>query len=365
MSLPWMFLVTFSCLYQVGSSLTCNGRAAFCDLTLNQATFAGTHNSASGFDGFLHYHTPLGPISYQSTLSLPGPISYQSTLSLPGPISYQNTLSSPGPIVALSCFYRNQHRSITGQLDDGIRYLDIDTCWEDSSRYTKGAWACHEGAYAGPVYKILNQVDAWMRIHRNEVVVINFNRDTVTEDAEKTGQHITKLIEERWGVTAERQTRKELMVNDYRRRNWHWPTLGEAVMSNQRIFVFMTSKLIHHRGGTIGMSWKSYGLIESKGCSKLVEYIREKCDQSYSDFMQIDLILTWGLCVDDMAYFCNRYTEQITQECAERRAKTNRMTANFILVDYQSEISGSNRVGQVALRQNIRNVKSFLGKDIS
>ncbi|XP_032242650.1 uncharacterized protein LOC5516780 [Nematostella vectensis] len=342
MSLPWMFLVTFSCLYQVGSSLTCNGRAAFCDLTLNQATFAGTHNSASGFDGFLHYHTPLGPI------------------------------------VALSCFYRNQHRSITGQLDDGIRYLDIDTCWEDSSRYTKGAWACHEGAYAGPVYKILNQVDAWMRIHRNEVVVINFNRDTVTEDAEKTGQHITKLIEERWGVTAERQTRKELMVNDYRRRNWHWPTLGEAVMSNQRIFVFMTSKLIHHRGhelyyshrwinpsGTIGMSWKSYGLIESKGCSKLVEYIREKCDQSYSDFMQIDLILTWGLCVDDMAYFCNRYTEQITQECAERRAKTNRMTANFILVDYQSEISGSNRVGQVALRQNIRNVKSFLGKDIS
>ena len=32
-------------------------------------------------------------------------------------------------------------------------------------------------AYAGPISKVLDQVDAWMKNNRNEVVVLHFNRD--------------------------------------------------------------------------------------------------------------------------------------------------------------------------------------------
>ena len=60
----------------------CNGLSGLCRLRLSEVTLAGTHNSGAGFDGHLWYEI--------------------------------GTLAS-------SCFYRNQGKSITGQLDLGIR----------------------------------------------------------------------------------------------------------------------------------------------------------------------------------------------------------------------------------------------------
>ena len=125
-------------LVALSSAIACNGLDDLCDLTINQVTFPGTHNSGSGFDGILHYH--IG-------------------------------------IMAASCFYRNQGESFTGQLQFGIRFFDIDTCWRGSE-----AVNCHCGddnicAYAGSVSKALRQVDSWMRNHANEVIILLFNRD--------------------------------------------------------------------------------------------------------------------------------------------------------------------------------------------
>lgn len=154
-----LFLVISLTIYTNPSqSLICNGMAKFCDLRINQATFAGTHNSGAGFDGILYYHTKIG-------------------LSFP----------------AGSCWYRSQGQSITKQLDNGIRYFDIDTCFVDSGRWEHGPWTCHGEAYGGPIRKILQQIDEWMRRNPSEVVIIKFGRDT----AQKIGNEILKQVKTR------------------------------------------------------------------------------------------------------------------------------------------------------------------------
>lgn len=93
------FFLTSALISHPIEGLICNGMAEFCDLRINQVTFAGTHNSGAGFDGILYYDTRMG-------------------LSFP----------------AWSCWYRNHGYSITKQLDNGIRYFDIDTCFVNSGR---------------------------------------------------------------------------------------------------------------------------------------------------------------------------------------------------------------------------------------
>ena len=94
-----------------------------------------------------------------------------------------------------------------------------------------------------------------------------------------------------------------LTLNDYRRLSWKWPTLGEAIATNQRIFMFMDTRLIgrsyykyrwvYPSNYEISLSWTSMSLIESAGCSKVVDFIEKKCSESYYyDFMEVDLFLT-------------------------------------------------------------------------
>ena len=77
---------------------------------------------------------------------------------------------------ATSCFYRNHDDSFTEQLQFGIRYFDIDTCFRSGE-----AVNCHCGpvgcAYTSSVEKGLLQIDAWMKSNPNEVIFIHFNCD--------------------------------------------------------------------------------------------------------------------------------------------------------------------------------------------
>ena len=157
-------LLSFAISFAIFSSspiegLICNGMAEFCDLRINQATFTGTHNSGAGFDGILYYHTKIG-------------------LSIP----------------AWSCWYRSQGQSITKQLDNGIRYFDIDTCFVDSGIWEHGPWTCHSGAYGGPIRKMLQQINEWMLQNPTEVVIIKFGRDTVSSKAQKIGSEILEQV---------------------------------------------------------------------------------------------------------------------------------------------------------------------------
>ena len=69
-----------------------------------------------------------------------------------------------------------QGESFTSQLEFGIRYFDMDTCWNEVE-----AACCHcrgsSCAYTSSVMTALKQIDSWMKSHPNEVIFIHFNRD--------------------------------------------------------------------------------------------------------------------------------------------------------------------------------------------
>ena len=104
-----------------------------------------------------------------------------------------------------------------------------------------------------------------------------------------------------WEPTKKKTSLKQLSLNDYYRRQfWEWPTLGEAITTNQRIFLFMDHRLIgdnyykyrwvYYANYEISLSWTPMNLIESAGCSKLVDAIQKRCaDSYYFDFMEVDL----------------------------------------------------------------------------
>ena len=82
----------------VSATMKCNGMEELCNLRLNQVTLPGTHNSGSGANGRL-YHWEGG--------------------------------------LAPSRLWRNQQWGFTKQLDYGIRYFDIDTCYVDKVKIKK------------------------------------------------------------------------------------------------------------------------------------------------------------------------------------------------------------------------------------
>ncbi len=127
-----LFFVLGSTIVKFASAINCNGLSDLCDLRIDQATFPGSHNSGSGFDGVLKYWSGIH---------------------------------------AASCFYRNQDKSFSGQLEFGIRYFDVDTCYGENEAlncHCSGSGSC---AYTGSIEKGLLQIDKWMKSHSNEVMI--------------------------------------------------------------------------------------------------------------------------------------------------------------------------------------------------
>ena len=178
----------------------CNGLDDLCDLRIDQVTFPGTHNSGSGFDGLLYYYigTAVG-----------------------------------------SCFYRNQGKSFTNQLSFGIRSFDIDTCYKDNKVVN-----CHCGAgscaYKSSMEKALQQIDAWMKTHTSEVIVIMFGRDAQEDYRKETAQGLKFLLLKLWDPSSSNNP----AMSTYYNTNNQWPTLREVIKSRQRIFIFMDNNNI-------------------------------------------------------------------------------------------------------------------------
>ena len=179
----------------------------------------GSHNSGSGFDGELYYWSG---------------------------------------IACSSCFYRNQGKSFSEQLEFGIRYFDIDTCYRNNE-----AMNCHcpgggksgkDCGYAGSIKKGLLQIDRWMKAHTNEVIMINFGRDVQGGFQKKIAENIQETLLKLWGPT-----KSGLKMSDHYRQNWQqWPTLKDAISSNKRIFILMHSSLKMHLD-----SWSHKWLVMS------------------------------------------------------------------------------------------------------
>jgi len=156
----------------------CNGRAEFCDRSYSNVTLIGAHDSAF-----------VGPII--------------------------------DPRV-------NQEVDITGQLNAGIRYFEVQTHVLNNE-----VSLCHTSClelYAGPLSQYLSSVKTWLDGHPNDIVTIlvangdNVNATTMDSVFSATGIKQYAFVPS--------TTPNKLPMAD-------WPTYKNMISAGQRLVVFM------------------------------------------------------------------------------------------------------------------------------
>ena len=320
------FALTVS-IVKSATAINCNGLSELCDLRIDQTTFPGSHNSGAGFDGLLKYGSG---------------------------------------ILAASCFYRNQGKSFSGQLEFGIRYFDVDTCYRRNKVVNCHCSESGGCAYTGSMEKGLSQIDMWMNSHANEVIIIHFNNNAQNSYRDKIAKSLEKLLLKLWKPNSS----GTLAMNTHYRTIWKWPTLGDAILLNQRIFIFMDNNLSQHIYRRYNWLVRSNGVIRSTWdtnsvsirCSGITTNAKKKCSQ-YSDFTDLSAFGSYGLCTWDMATVCSKWLGEAEEECYRVRERIGK-TVNFLLVDWIDYYHGKESVINKAKFMNQKNVKKYLGKSI-
>jgi len=298
----------------------CNGRLEFCKLRFDQFLFPGTHNSGTG--------------------------------------------QSDG---GFKCAYKNQDLNILEQLEFGIRFFDLDAIYKTTSGCTGletghgshpelGLYQCY-----GRMDTLLGHMREWMDRHPSEIVVLNFG------NIEWPGETVPRLMETLMTVFSSQDGVK---INKVFKERGIWPTLGEAVSSNDRLFVFIrdnigavtenelefmkeikvkpgddvSSKNLTNFEVTITTSYKAKGV--GSDCSYVLKTNYEACkseNETETDFLKLSFFSKFGKggaigteCVHKMARKCNQWVKQSVATCNYRDFKPN-----FLLVDYPNYQGGA------------------------
>ena len=314
--------------------LKCNGMEGLCDLKVDQVTFPGAHNAGS-----------------------------------------DSNIAGP-------CLWRNQESNMVTQFAGGIRYFDIDTCWHDGqvkNCHCNSIFGCR---YGSSMSDILRDLDVFMKLYisifgidyRYEVVVLHFNRNAdISGEAakQKIGEGLEQLLTELWDPNGNTAIK---MNTYYKNNNNQWPTLRQAIESNQRVFVLMENgpaKYINpepdwlvQSNGLIASTWSSSIYIwpfSTSGCTGIVSKARDKCDSSRS-FVELAAFGTFGQCIETMAQICSK-DEAIgaaMDECYSKREQHDK-TVNFLIVDYAVDSEGYETLSVVdrAKTMNEKNIQKF------
>lgn len=215
-------------LFTVGSNAenekkcsTVNGIQGACDLTFDQFAFAGTHNSGAGSSG-----TPLRLKFSAGVLS-----------SL-----VTKTLYAP------SCHWRQQYKSITTQLEDGIRYFDFDVGLnspEDEEKYGSyfkpGVVLVHGmdvpgialTAFGTSFLDAMKEIDLFMERNEDALVVVRV-KDVMRPREIKA---VLKAEIDSYFNGTPRQSKVKLSSTKTP------PSLGAAIENNERLFLFVNHNI--------------------------------------------------------------------------------------------------------------------------
>ena len=317
----------------INGQMKCNGLEGLCDLRIDQVTFPGAHNAGSTSGSF-------------------------------------------------DCGWRNQGSLIWRQFEKGVRYFDIDTCWHDGQVKN-----CHCNSFFGCEYgdnlrDALIWLDTQMKLYipifdienRYEVVILHFNRDAdISGEAakQKIGEGLEQLLTELWDPNGNAENK---MNTYYKNNNNQWPTLRQAIESNQRVFVFMDNgpaKYINpepdwlvQSNGLIASTWSTIFIWSTDvdaDCTEIVSVARDKCDTSRS-FVELAAFGTFGRCIEKMAKLCSK-DEAIgaaMDECYSKREQYDK-TVNILLVDYAVDTIGYETLSVVnrAKTMNEKNIQKF------
>lgn len=291
----------------VAAEVKCNGYEGLCKLRFNQVTFPGTHNS--GANRVMEYGGwPYFP--------------------------------------ALSCAYRNQDYTFHRQLDFGIRFFDIDTRSKSGKAY-----ASHNTAYGRKLKNIIKDIDNWLNepSHRNEVVAMRFHDTTMPSGFDRFKDIFSNYFTGANGKVGANSA-------------GNWPTLGQAVSTNRRVFIFMVDKLCdsscrksypYIRKASYDDTWLNLKVTSS--CSSMPEDTRKKCASQTRDLNIVSAFASKGLCVNAMQKKCNKYIRSSAMKCYDERKKRGK-TVNFLIADYVNQATTSQNVVTVAKELNQKNM---------
>ncbi|XP_025090808.1 uncharacterized protein LOC112562046 isoform X2 [Pomacea canaliculata] len=288
-------------------ALTCNGDPRLCHLNFDQVTLAGSHNAGSGFDG--------------------------------------------GFGLFFDCWARNQGLSVLQQLRHGIRFLDVDTSWQHCGLL--GTF--HSFFCGGPVCRMLKQVKQFLQENRQEIVAINFNHEM--QDMDRVMPALLRQVTSQLGV----------YVNTGYRDGGTWPTLGQAVLSNKRLFVFIdkrvtqfpeyaTAKWIHSED-LLKSTWRSDTAVSEGDCTGVLRAADDQCRlKGLAPILEVSVLGSSTICVSSIAKACHPLLHQVSRACAHHRHAQNK-APNVLLVDYpEMAASDSQSVVSAAFHQNLRNL---------
>jgi hypothetical protein len=181
----YSYLVTLCCFFTLSAlaaptGVPCNEQLSFCDRKYSNVTFIGTHDSA--FVG-----------------------------SLPT---------------------QNQDKSVTDQLNAGIRFLQAQT-----HNFLNTPFMCHTSCFeenAGTVQAYLTQVKNWLDNNPNEVVTMLWtNPDMMAMSKFDT---VFKNVGATKYVFKPSSSPNPLPMDS-------WPTLGDMIASGQRLVVFIGKRV--------------------------------------------------------------------------------------------------------------------------
>lgn len=231
-------------------------------------------------------------------------------------------------------------------------------------------------AYAGPVKKMLQQINDWMNKHANEVIVIQFGRDVEVDfKPDKIYHSILENMETLgWKPTPKTKQAKTLTANADFGKTSTWPTLREAINTNQRLFLFLSKKLLKFKKPAnfrrnrwvVNAEWKIKitwpDILEFTGsCSSIVPKLVKNCQKFRGDWglLELDVFAssvtksTWS-----MQAGCDMYMQKAMDKCYDERRAMGE-TVNAVLADWVDRSKPPNTVLEVAKKQNIQNIAMY------
>lgn len=135
---------------------------------------------------------------------------------------------------APSCSVRNQDKSITQQLNLGIRYFDLDLDYVESG--SSDWWEpglvlvhCHQTfgcAYSRSLEKAMVEIEDFLGQNRDEIVVIRF-KDHPEHSRDNIRQHLGEALKHL-------QSSSKVQINPNPN-----PRIGDAIRSNKRLLIFV------------------------------------------------------------------------------------------------------------------------------
>lgn len=241
------------------------------------------------------------------------------------------------------CFLGNEcNDSVYGEIGN----TRLVTCQGSSSDITFGGYA-----YSGSLVKLLGQIDDWMENNTGEVVGIHFTLPPERDERPAVFNGLVLLLEEMWALE---------MNMHYLTNSENWPTLGQAIRDNRRIFVFMDEELLNE--DTMSRSWihppPAYSYEPTSWTRTCMP--AHSCTETGGNGLIIFSGFIWRICIKTGQTICNENLYSMAEMCHDIRREDN-STVNVVLVDYPEIGVGINSVFSIVREFNTRNVRNFLG----